>query len=185
MANKEVSFNLGLGATPETTDEKLYPEMTRMYNSVNALATQLDKYCGRDSVRQADRSSSVYTPARTHMAKYMNRIFLPTSVDITAGLCVNITNVAGVPTARLSNPTTGQYAMGWVETSTVAGEYAEIFTSGLADVFTGLLPGRHYYCALNGLITTTFPVSPDERQVVGMAVTSGILLFGQSCIEYG
>jgi hypothetical protein len=185
MANKEVSFNLGLGATPETQDEKLYPELVRTYNSVNALATQLDKYCGRDSVRQADRSSSVYTPAKTHMAKYMNRIFLPTSVDIAAGLCVNIFNSAGVPTARLSQPSTGRYVMGWVEASTVAGEYAEIFTSGLADVFTGLVIGRHYYCAANGLITSIAPAPPAERQVVGMAVTGGILLFGQSCIEYG
>lgn len=168
-AIKELSFNLGLGAnsTSNVEDPEAASELLKIYNAVNTLASKLDEYSGTLTVTPADRP---YVPtSQTSRAKYVNRLYLPAPLALTARTVVNI-YASGVRAAVV-----GTYAAhAIVLEDTAAGDYAPITLQGVIGGFVGLTVGAPYYLSASaGAIQ-----SGVTAQKVGFAISSTELAFG-------
>ena len=122
---KNFSTNLGLAATPETTDPKNYAEFVRIYNAVKALAINLDLYTGNPP----------------------NILEVTASVAIAYGDLVDLYNVAGVLTARKADATDHtKPCKGFCSApgGIANGVTGEISIRGYITV-SGVTPGTIYY----------------------------------------
>jgi len=85
---KGLSVNLGLPASPITTNNELFAELLKVYNAIRNLAAALDNYTGIIS-----EPSSVWSQlgATRLLAGSNAKIYLVCSVAITYGQTVGIT----------------------------------------------------------------------------------------------
>jgi hypothetical protein len=191
MANKEVSFNLGIGSSPETEDEKIFPELVRIYNAINSLAVQLDSYTGSMALKQEDRGTPASSPAKTIKSQNTNRLYAVASEDLDVGDIVALYNDAGTykfrkATANLTPPYP-YWGVGAVTKAYSTGAQVEAFTFGLIDCYSGLTAGAAYFLsnaapssALN--ITTTVP-GAVWTQYIGIALSGGALFLNPTVIH--
>lgn len=169
MTIRELSFNLGIGTTPQATDvsPEMAAELYKIYNAINTLGLKLDEYTGAINAPVADRPYIL--PASASRDAYVSRFYVLTSVDITSKTLVNIYS-GGIRAAVV-----GTYqAHGIVLEDTAAGNYAPVAMRGVIGGFIGLTVGAPYYCsATPGAIQ-----SGSTAQKIGFAISATELGFG-------
>lgn len=144
----DLSFNLGLPATPYTKDSAVLPDLLALHNAVKNLALIVD----------ALRLRHVLTAYE----------------DIAAGQTVGIYNDSGVGKAKLAEVGV-LTAIGLCTYGAAAGSSVEIQCLGLyPELAAGTLtPGALYYqSATPGTISTT-----PTAQIIGMALSDTQLLW--------
>lgn len=72
-ASQRSTLNLGLPATPETVDQKLFYELVRVYNAINILAQGLDNYTS---------DGTVTTTLTTQIVEFKN--YIESVIDVSA-----------------------------------------------------------------------------------------------------
>lgn len=169
-APKELSFNLGIGATftGEVQDPALAQELYKLYNAVNILAAKLDEYTGAISVNVADRPYA--PPSAVNKAAQMTRFYVPAITNLLANTVVNISG-AGAQAALAGT----RVAHAIVLEDTVIGDYAPLALLAVRTGFVGLTRGANYYLSNStaGAIT-----GASGTQRIGFAVSSTELAFG-------
>lgn len=144
----ELSFNLGLPATPLSNDPRVAAELVPVYNAIKNLALLVD------SLR-------------------LRRV-LTAYEDITAGYSVGIYDDSGIATAKLAEDGVLD-AIGFATTSAAAGSSVEIQCFGLyPELAAGTLTigAKYYQSATPGVITAT-----PATQCIGIALSDTQLLW--------
>lgn len=171
----QLSLNLGLDLAPLCTDEKVLPDLYRVYNAIKLLNSQLDDFAGVIGVDPALWSTS---GADRITLQNLTRYYVATTDNLTVGQCVNVYNVAGVAKVRKSGGGAFTPTRGFVLANYTAGDFVEVFLAGVHNGFAGLTPGVLYYTSdvTAGAVTATPPASPN-RQAVGYALSASQLWF--------
>ena len=153
---QQLSMNLGITQVPETQDQKLFPELLRIYNALNIVASALDSYTG--ALPPPPSTWSALTPVDTIQTQRTQRLYLQFSESVGAGELVTIWNDAGTPKAKKAggNPWAGD-TRGFATASVTAGAFGEIVLGGLDIYISGLTPGVTYYTSnsVAGAMTAT------------------------------
>lgn len=174
---KELSFSLGIGATPlyEPEDPELAFELFRIYQALNVLAAQLDSATGSLQAASADR---VYIlPSAASKEANITRGYGYATVALTAGELVHI-NALGQLEKAQSTTTHLLKAHAVVTESTLAGLYAPISMRGVFRLYTGLTPGADYMLSTTaGAISVLAPAATNTLQYLGFAMSSSELYF--------
>ena len=169
MTIRELSFNLGIGTSPQLVDASpdLQSEMYKIYNALNTLGFKLDEYTGAINAPVADRP--YIPPSAASRDAYISRIYVLTSTALTAKTLVNIYS------GGLRASVVGTYqAHGIVLEDTAAGNYAPVAMRGVIGGFVGLTVGAPYYAsATPGAIQ-----SGSTAQKIGFAISATELGFG-------
>jgi len=174
-SDQQLSFNLGLGATPEVAaDPQTFQELIRMYNAIRILGAYVDQYTGN-----AYHDPAVYfdyTPQDTVLVGNTAFVYAKlTEAIATAGTIVTFGSeaVTNVLTAGLNSSATPARGM-TMEQGKLAGEYTKILLFGLFPYASGLLSGATYYAHLS--IPGAFTITPGG-QVLGVALSGTSLFF--------
>ena len=101
------------------------------------------------------------------------------SENLGAGNLVNIWNSGGEFRVRKADATaTGKEAQGFVLSTVLSGQSAQVYLEGTVTGLTGLTPGRYFLSTTPGEITQTPPSGANNVvQYVGNAVSSSELTF--------
>lgn len=101
------------------------------------------------------------------------------SENLGAGNLVNIWNSGGEFRVRKADATAaGKEAQGFVLSSVLSGQTAQVYLEGTVTGLTGLTPGRYYLSTTPGEITPTPPSNTGNVvQYVGNAVSTSELTF--------
>ena len=172
------SSNLGLPAIPDTQDTALYMQLFRIYNAINALAYNLDKYTGAVAQPQGDWSTA--TPNSSVISQNFNRLYVPFANNIGLGACVNLYNNGGVLTAKFAKAdATANLARAYCSTpgGVLAGAFGEVILQGLHPYLSGLTPGTLYYLSATSTTGQITNVAPAIAQAVGFALSTTALWF--------
>lgn len=165
---RELSFNLGIGSTPQAADvgPDMLAELYRIYNALNTLGFKLDEYTGAINAPVADRP--YIPPSFASRDAYVSRFYVLTANAITAKTLVNI--YSGGVRAAVS----GTYpAHGIVLEDTAAGNYAPVAMRGVIGGFVGLTVGGSYFTS-----ASAGAISSSGTQKIGFAVSTTELGFG-------
>lgn len=135
------STNLGLTATPETSNPEFSIELQKVYNAITNLALALDAYTGAQSPSQ-DLWSSI-APVSYFLAGNTHKLFLQAGETITYGQPVTIKSDGK---AWLASSSASLKCRGFMSSggSVSAGGYLEVQTEGIV-VTSGLTAGATYW----------------------------------------
>jgi hypothetical protein len=174
---KELSFSLGIGATPlyEPEDSELASELFRIYQALNVLAAQLDASTGSLVASIVDRPYTLASSASKEVN--LTRCYGEATVALTAGEVVRF-NAAGKIIKAQSTTTHLLKGQMVVLESTLAGSYAPLAMRGVVRLYTGLTPGADYMLSTTaGAISVLAPAATNTLQYLGFAVSSSELYF--------
>jgi hypothetical protein len=163
-------IDLQIPVVPETSDPKVFGDLSQVYNALRQLQVGVTKYTGAAAADTSDWST--ITPQATLLAGNLHRLYVKAFVAVNAGQMVNLFNNAGVLGAQLA--TTALQAQAFCSTTgtTAAGSYMEVTLLEGYVAIGGVTPGTPYYAAAAGAITAT-----SGTQFIGIGVASGILYF--------
>lgn len=136
--SNEISFNLGLPATPITTDNELFMELNRVYAAIRAVAYRLDSTTGGLSPE-----GSLWTEVGSGNLTAANpKFYMEAAVDLTYG------NTIQISSAGLAEKGTDGKVVGFcsVPGGVLTGEVTEVTVIGMYPAFppTTLTPGVFY-----------------------------------------
>lgn len=174
-----LTTNLGLSQVPETDDRKLFFELQKVYNAINALARNLDSYTGATSAAVADMPE---IGVSSILLQRLTRLYLLFDETVVSGAMINVYNNSGVLHARLAKAADGtKPARAVAVAATTSGEYGELLLLGALPFYSGLTPGTLYYLSptsTSGQITAVKPVTAGQLvQPVGFALSTSSLFF--------
>jgi hypothetical protein len=174
-----LSVNLGLAASPDVEDKRLFAEFTRIYNAITAVARALDSYTGALQANPADWPDIGTSEVLLHRLAKIYPIF---DSAVLPGAMINVYNVAGVLHARLASAADGtKPARGFSTAAVTLGAVGEVFLFGLNTHISGLTPGTLYYLSSTSLTGQIVPAAPavvgNLVQPVGFALSDTVLFF--------
>lgn len=179
----KLSFNLGIGSTPDTANNEDFIQYQQIYNALNANARALDIYTG--SI-QPDKDTWNIIGTNAIRSQNINRFYAIFDQVAGPGNIINLYDPGdGTVHARLAIATGVATAARGYSTGTVAiGEIGEIILQGLHPLFSGLLPSRLYYTSTTpGIVQLAAPTAPGSIvQPVGYALSTSALWFAPSLI---
>ena len=170
MANRELSFSLGIPANPVTAfaDPDIATEFLRIYLALNSVAFKLDEYTNALDLDVTERA--YYLPAMYNRTRFTERIYVKANVDLPANSLVAFDSTGALLAVSGTNK-----ARGIVLQDTATGNYAPIALRGVIPNFIALVPGSTYYLSTTpGVITA---VQPSTVQRIGYALPSGSELY--------
>lgn len=165
------SVNLGLPATPDTDDTKLYAGLLPLYNAVRNVAYALDSYTGNGLITR-EEYSQVNSVSQLLIQKQAI-MFIKAAEAMSAGTLVNVFDYLGTPHIRKAQ--SGVYRCHAFTIDSVAiGAHVPICFFGLCPFIGGLTAGVEYYVSAStpGAVTTT-----ATAQHIGFAIGSSQLMF--------
>jgi len=178
---QSLSTNLGIGPTPEFSQEKhpdIWADSQRIRNAIGILQSALDSYTG--ALSEDKNYWSEVSPATSVRIQNISRVYAKAGETIAAGATVNFYNVSGALTARLANATNNTkpchaYALAAVN----SGDYGEFILGGILSQFSGLTPGTMYYLATSSgnYVNTAPSTAGNIVQQVGYVLTSTTFYF--------
>lgn len=167
------SINTGLPNIPDPPDPAFFAEFSRLYNAIRNLTIALDTYTGTLAADKEFFSATSITS--TVRNQNLTRVYVKFGVDITVGKIVNLYDVSGTLTARLSDASSGKQMHGWCTIAATIGNYGEIMLEGLCTSISGLTPGTIYYLGNTpGTIATT---AGTLSQKLGFALSASSIYF--------
>jgi hypothetical protein len=180
---QDYSLNLGLDILPITTDPQNLPDMYRLYNAVKGVAAAIDNYTGAVSRPKADWPTLGVNAIRN---QNMSRLYIMTSEVLTAGMIVSIWDDAGTAKVRKAGgpALAGGLGAGFVLASFSAGEYCEVFLSGLNTGIAGMVPGTYYDLSLVTAGAVSTGVASPNKQTLGVALSATALWFTPTPFKY-
>lgn len=183
MQIRQLSFNLGLGTTPNPTEQpEIDVELYRIYNAINALALYLDTYTGMAPVTTADAPAT--DPAETSRLSTVSKFWIEAAATIIPGdiLHINSSGQAVLAQAVAGHTLRGQLC---ALTAAVSTGWLQVTPIGILDLFVGLTPGNYYYLSTTaGGLAAAPPASGSKTiQYLGYAISATELYFAPS-LEY-
>lgn len=180
MSNRELSFSLGIGTTPqsEIEDPDLSAEMFRLYNAINTIASQLDAVSGSLVAAAADRPYILPSVASKELN--ITRGYGYATVAFALGELAHL-NSSGQLVKALSDTSHSLKAQVVITQATVLGGYAPYSFAGVIKAYVGLAAGSYYYLSETaGAISSLLPATGKTVQIVGFAVSPSELYFKPS-----
>lgn len=178
MANRELSFSLGIGTSPlydNPEDQELNAELLRVYQAVNTLALQLDSATNGITAAASDRGYILASAASKEAQ--ISRIYCQCGVAITAGELLHVGANYVVNKAQ-SNVTHNLKAQAIALQSGSAGAWIPVALRGVCRLFVGLTAGQDYFLSTTaGAITSLLPGTGNTVQYIGFALSTGELYF--------
>lgn len=173
---QQFSFNLGLGATPETKDKENYAELARIYSAIRNVAYAVDSNTGSALVSAEDYPQ--LTPSLSVKSQNQNKIYVQFTGSVPVGGTVSLYNSGAILKGRPANAgAAGTLARGFLSSlfAVNSGDWGEVVLNGLNPYMAGLTPGALYYQSnTNSLVSTT---AGTVSQPVGIALSTTDLYF--------
>lgn len=179
--NTALPFDLRLPLQPETNDQQLAYELSKVYNAIRNTALWATDQTGAIARPIEDWASLL--PSDTIKTQNLNRVYVKATEALAFGELVKYELVAGVFQARKANANsaTPYQAQGFCSQigGIALGAYGETQCGiGLCTGITGLTVGTAYYLStVAGLITNSKPIAPNIQQPVGFALGVSLLYF--------
>jgi len=172
MANRELSFNLGLSSSPSSNieDSEIYAELQRLYQAVNLLAAKLDEYTG--VIPEAVANRPYVNPTRVNRAFGMTRFYAEAAVDLVKGTIVSL-GTDGLLVKALPSKATVFIVL----EDTAAGNHAPAARHAVVDGFVGLTPGTSYVNSTTAGAIATSVATGNTRRYLGIALNSTTFYF--------
>lgn len=173
-------FTIGLPQLPVQTDPKIEGDLRDIYNSIRNLAYQIGQFGGFEEA-DVGLNTAANIAATAGVAK--RRVYCKALEAMPYGAIVNLTDTAGVVTARFANATNST-RVGYGINDTVG-------TCAIGDIISVVLPGayvtsiggltigtRYFLSTTNGLITNAAPaVAGNVVEGLGVALASNFFFF--------
>lgn len=172
MASKNSwSLNLGIPATPNTTNPAIYGEIVSIHNALRTLATALDAYTGVLPKPEDEWSSQTLTS--TLLTGNGTRMYVKFSQAATYGQPVNFHSSGGELRARLAKEAVGYQAQAFCSCASVAvDEFGEVQLWGVLNI-SGVTPGDPYWLATSAGGITSVP----GMQLIGFGIANNAIFF--------
>lgn len=170
----QYNITSGLPQLPVASD-KMFKELSPIYNAVNALAKPIAELKGQVTFSQAELQDR--NPIASLTSQYHNRAFVKAVEDLVFGAIVSLTVDGGKLAARKASAFTPIYpAHGIVaEIQGIStGAFGEItLMQGYSAGIAGTAVGQFYWLGANGLVQSVPPsVAGDLVQGVGIGLGS-------------
>lgn len=175
---KELSFSLGIGATPlsEPEDLEMANELFRIYQALNVLASQLDTATGGLAAPAAERYAILASTASKEAN--MCRGYGYATVDLTAGEIVHFNSSGQLVKANATGTGAALKGQAAVLTNTITGDYAPLAFRGVLRLYAGLTAGAYYHLSVvAGGISISAPAAGNTLQYLGFALSASELYF--------
>lgn len=175
---KELSFSLGIGATPlaEFEDAELANELFRVYQALNTLAAQLDTATGGLAAPLAERYAILASTASKEAN--ISRGYGYATVALTAGEVVHFNSSGQLVKANATGTGAALKGQAVVLTNTVLGNYAPVAFRGVLKLYAGLTAGSYYVLSTTaGAISVSAPAVGNTLQYLGFALSASELYF--------
>jgi hypothetical protein len=170
----QLSLNLGLDVMPISQSPDTLPDLLRLYNACNLLASQIDDFTGAIG---AEPSTWSQQGASRIVTQNGARLYCQTTEALSPGNVVTLYNSGATTLAKKAGGSTWQgYARGFVLDTFAANSWCEIFLIGVNNAIAGMTPGTVYYISEGtpGLIAAS---TGTHAQKVGYALSTTQLWF--------
>jgi hypothetical protein len=180
MAGTATAVSTGLSLTPETNDNELFKQLTKLYNAVNALTASVNEKLGYANYKEFERPDVDFNASCSVAG--VSHIYIPAALTMPAGTAINLYNASGTLKAQKAASIDGTRPCNGftLEEATAVDQFIKVLIGpGIVPYISGLTKGSVYYISpVAGLVTDTPPVVTGTiKHAIGFAVADTYLMY--------